>query len=203
MRYQGKIIKWNDEKGFGFIVPKGGSQPVFVHARAFSNHQRRPMVDAVIGYELGSDAQGRCCAVNVRYADERQATVELRISVVPMLLAISFSVLLAILVGAGRTPMAVAVVYLVASLVTFMAYALDKSAAQSGQWRTPERTLFMMGFAGGWPGAIFAQQLLRHKSTKREFQTFFWLTVIANASGLAWLLSPYGADARSLLAAIV
>ena len=44
MRYQGKIIKWNDEKGFGFVVPKGGNQPVFVHVRAFSNRQRRPVV---------------------------------------------------------------------------------------------------------------------------------------------------------------
>ena len=203
MRYQGKIIKWNDDKGFGFVVPKAGSQSVFIHARAFSNRQRRPGVDAVITYELGSDAQGRCCAVDARYADERQATVELRLSVVPLLLTISFSALLTLLVGAGRLPLAVAVVYLVASLATFMAYALDKSAAQSGQWRTPERTLLWMGLIGGWLGAVVAQQLLGHKSTKREFQAFFWLTVIVNGGGLAWLLSPYGADTRSLLAAIV
>src|SRR5512139_1746982 len=115
MRYQGKVIKWNDEKGFGFVVPKGGNQPVFVHARAFSNRQRRPVADAAITYELGSDSQGRCCAVNVRYADEKQAMVELRISIVPMLLAISFAALLALLVAFGHAPMAVAVIYLVVS----------------------------------------------------------------------------------------
>ncbi len=199
MRYQGKIIKWNDEKGFGFVVPKGGNQPVFVHVRAFSNRQRRPVVDAAINYELGSDAQGRCCAVNVRYADEKQATVELRISVVPMLLAILFSALLAHLVGSGQIPMVVAVVYLAASLVTFMTYALDKGAAQSGQWRTQENTLHLMGIAGGWPGAIVAQQLFRHKSSKRKFQKKFWLTAMINAGALVWLLSPYGADMRLLL----
>ena len=199
MRYQGKIIKWNDEKGFGFVVPKGGSQPVFVHVRAFYNCQRRPVVDAAINYELGSDAQGRCCAVNVRYADEKQATVELRISVVPVLLAIVFSALLILLESSGRIPMAVAILYLAASLATFVAYALDKSAAKSGQWRTQESTLFLMGLAGGWPGAILAQQLFRHKSSKRAFQAFFWLTVIVNSGVLFWLLSPNGADMRLLL----
>jgi uncharacterized membrane protein YsdA (DUF1294 family)/cold shock CspA family protein len=203
MRYQGKIIKWNDEKGFGFVVPKGGTQTVFVHARAFSQRQRRPGVDAAISYELGSDTQGRCCAVNVRYADARQATIALRVSVVPMLVAISFSALLAFLVGTGRIPLLVAVVYVAASLATFFAYALDKHAAQAAKRRTPERTLFLAGLVGGWPGAIAAQQFLRHKSTKREFQAFFWLTVIVNGGALVWLSSPDGADMRALLGTIV
>lgn len=203
MRYQGKIIKWNDEKGFGFVVPKGGSQPVFVHVRAFSNRQRRPVVDAAINYELGSDAQGRCCATNVRYADEKQANVELRISAFPVLFAIAFSAVLTLMWSSGRIPMAVAILYLVVSLATFMAYALDKSAAKSGQWRTQESTLFLMGLAGGWPGAILAQRLLRHKSSKRDFQTFFWLTVIVNSGALFWLLSPNGAGMRLLLDGMV
>jgi uncharacterized membrane protein YsdA (DUF1294 family)/cold shock CspA family protein len=199
MRYSGKIIKWNDEKGFGFVVPKGGSQPVFVHARGFSNRQRRPLVGAGISYELGSDAQGRCCAANVRYADESQASIELRVSILPMLWALLFSALLAAMVWSGRIPMLVAMAYLAVSLMTFMAYALDKSAARSGLGRTPENTLFFFGLAGGWPGAIFAQQLFRHKSSKREFQTVFWLTVLLNCGALTWLISPYGADVRLLL----
>lgn len=199
MRYSGKIIKWNDEKGFGFVVPKGGNQPVFLHVRGFSNRQRRPLVGAMVSYELGSDAQGRCCAVGVRYADEKQATIELKISIVPMLWALLFSALLAVMVVFGNIPMVVAMAYLVISLMTFMAYVLDKSAAKLGQRRTAENTLFLYGLAGGWPGAIFAQQLFRHKSSKREFQTIFWLTVLFNCSALIWLLSPYGADVRLLL----
>ncbi len=203
MRYKGKIVKWNDEKGFGFVVPRGGSQQVFLHVRAFSNRQRRPLINAAVSYELGSDAQGRCCAVNVRYADEKQATIELRISVIPLVWAFLFSILLAIMVWAEHVPMVVAMGYLVVSLVTFMVYALDKNAAKSGQWRTQESTLFLMGLAGGWPGAIFAQQLFRHKSSKREFQTVFWLTVIFNCGVLIWFLSPYSADARLLLSGMI
>lgn len=203
MRYQGKIIKWNDEKGFGFAVPSGGHQPVFVHARVFSNRQRRPLVGAGISYELGSDAQGRCCAVNVRYAGESQASIELRVSIVPMLWALLFAGLVAGLVGSGRIPMLVAMAYLVASLMTFTAYAIDKSAAKSGLRRTPENTLFFFGLAGGWPGAIFAQQIFRHKSSKREFQTIFWLTVSLNCGALIWLTSPYGADVRLQLSGMI
>lgn len=203
MRYSGKIIKWNDEKGFGFVVPKGGKQPVFVHVRGFSYRQRRPLVDAVVNYELGSDAQGRCCAVDVRYADEKQATIELRISILPMLFASLFSVMLAAMVWSGHIPMLVAMAYLVISLMTFMAYALDKSAARFGQRRTPENTLFLYGLAGGWPGAIVAQQFFRHKSNKRTFQTRFWLTVLFNCVALGCLFSPYGADVRSLLSEMI
>ena len=203
MRYQGKIIKWNDEKGFGFVVPKGGSQQVFVHARGFSNRQRRPSVDTVVSYELGSDKQGRCCATDVRYADEKQATIELRISMVPMILALLFSALLAGMVWLGYLPMVVALAYLVVSLMTFIAYALDKSAAKSGQWRTQESTLFFFGLLGGWPGAIFAQQLFRHKSSKREFQIIFWLTVLFNSGTLFWVFSPNGAEIRLLLSGMV
>jgi uncharacterized membrane protein YsdA (DUF1294 family)/cold shock CspA family protein len=204
MRYQGQIIKWNDEKGFGFVVPSsGGNQPVFAHARGFSNRQRRPLVGAGISYELGSDAQGRCCAINVRYADESQALIELRVSIVPMLWALLFAALLAGMVWSGRIPILVAMAYLVASLMTFIAYAIDKSAAKSGLRRTPENTLFFFGLVGGWPGAIFAQQLFRHKSSKREFQTIFWLTVLLNCGALVWVLSPYGADIRLLLSGMI
>jgi len=203
MRYLGKIIKWNDEKGFGFVVPKGGNQPVFVHVRGFSNRQRRPLVDAIVSYELGSDVQGRCCAEDVRYSDEKQTTIELRISIVPMLCALLFSALLAVMVWSKHIQMVVAIAYLMVSLVTFMAYALDKSAARSGQWRTQESTLFFFGLVCGWPGAIFAQQLFRHKSSKREFQTTFWLTVLLNCGALMWVLSPYGADVRLLLSGMI
>ncbi|MBT9540276.1 DUF1294 domain-containing protein [Thiobacillus sp.] len=204
MRYQGKVIKWNDEKGFGFVVPSGGgNQPVFLHIRGFSNQQRRPLIGAGISYELGSDAQGRCCAVNVRYADESQTSIKLRVNIVSMLWALLFSALLASMVWSGHIPMFVAVAYLVASLITFIAYGVDKSAAKSGLRRTPENTLFVFGLVGGWPGAIFAQQLFRHKSSKREFQTIFWLTVLLNCGALVWVLSPYGADIRLLLSGMI
>jgi uncharacterized membrane protein YsdA (DUF1294 family) len=52
---------------------------------------------------------------------------------------------------------------------------------------------------GGWPGAALAQQLLRHKSSKKDFRQIFWLTVVINLAVLVWLLSPYGADILALI----
>ena len=84
----------------------------------------------------------------------------------------------------------IAALYAAMSLVTFIAYAVDKSAAKRGNWRTPERTLHLLALAGGWPGALCAQELLRHKSTKTAFRSVFWLTVFVNVMGLVLLTTP-------------
>jgi hypothetical protein len=57
-------------------------------------------------------------------------------------------------------PLAVGLAYLVASVACFAAYAIDKAAARSKARRTPERTLLLLGLAGGWPGAVLAQHLV-------------------------------------------
>ena len=74
------------------------------------------------------------------------------------------------------------------NLLTFLVYAMDKSAAQSGQWRTKESHLHLLSLAGGWPGAWSAQQRLRHKSRKAEFRAVYWVTAVLHcAAAVAWL----------------
>lgn len=87
--------------------------------------------------------------------------------------------------------------YAVMSLATFVAYAVDKSAARAGRRRTPERTLLLLGLAGGWPGALLAQHWLRHKSSKAAFLRVFWITVASNTAVLALLLWPAAASFTS------
>ena len=79
-----------------------------------------------------------------------------------------------------------------ASLFTFITYTIDKSAAGRGGWRTPESTLHALAMAGGWPGALLAQQFLRHKSAKAEFRSVFWVTVVVNVAAFVLLCSPAG-----------
>ena len=79
-------------------------------------------------------------------------------------------------------------VYLVMSLVTFIAYAVDKRAAVHGEWRTPESTLHTFELLGGWPGAWLAQRLLRHKSVKTSFRIVFFVMVVLNLAALAYVI---------------
>ena len=75
------------------------------------------------------------------------------------------------------------------NLLTFALYARDKHAARTGQWRTPENTLHLLSLLGGWPAALVAQRVLRHKTSKASFQAMYWLTVGGNlASVAAWVL---------------
>ena len=86
----------------------------------------------------------------------------------------------------------VAGLYVVMSLITFIAYAIDKSAAKNGRWRTKESTLHLFSIIGGWPGAYFAQKKLHHKSSKKKFQRVYWVTVFLNLGGLVWLYTETG-----------
>ncbi len=70
-----------------------------------------------------------------------------------------------------------ALYYGVASLATFLLYAIDKHAARTGIRRQPERRLLLLGLIGGWPGALLAQRRLRHKTSKPAFLKLFWCTV--------------------------
>jgi len=67
---------------------------------------------------------------------------------------------------------------LVMSLATFFAYGKDKGQAATGGRRIPERTLHLMAFLGGWPGAICGQRQFRHKTQKISFRIVFWIVVI-------------------------
>lgn len=70
--------------------------------------------------------------------------------------------------------------------VTFAAFAFDKQAAERRQWRVPERRLLMLATLGGTPGAIAAQQILRHKTRKEPFRTSLWVIFGVQGALLAW-----------------
>ena len=207
MRYQGKITSWKDDQGFGFITPNGGGEPIFLHIKAFARRGRRPAEDVIVTYEHATDAKGRARAERVAFVESTSSRVAASGGKssgrgLPMLAVLFFA-----FVGAGallgKLPLAVVGLYAGASLLAFVVYAWDKSAAQGGHWRTLENTLHMIALLGGWPGALVAQRVLRHKSSKASFQVTFWATVLINCGVLAWSLTAKGADVlRSVLAGV-
>jgi uncharacterized membrane protein YsdA (DUF1294 family)/cold shock CspA family protein len=204
VRTKGRISSWNDDKGYGFIAPLAGGDRAFIHIKAFANRSRRPSAGDLVTYFLARDARGRPCAERAVIAGVPAPVKTRRSAGVPsLLLASGFLLLVAGAAMASAVPMAILIAYLLASLATFAVYALDKRAAEKGHWRTPESTLHLMSLAGGWPGALFAQSQLRHKTRKQPFRAVFWLTVLLNGATFGWLFTELGATAlQSLVAAI-
>lgn len=117
-----------------------------------------------------------------------------RFTAIALLLFVGLLVMITEMKFAGWLSKVVPWLYLAASVVTFIAYAIDKSAAKHDRWRTRESTLHLFAVVGGWPGALLAQRALRHKSRKKSFQVVFWITVVINCSVLAWLLLTVGEE---------
>jgi uncharacterized membrane protein YsdA (DUF1294 family)/cold shock CspA family protein len=186
MRHQGRIDTWQDERGFGFITSEAGGPRVFVHVTSFKSRRRRPAAGVDVTYLVRKDREGRLQAAQVEFANAAKWTAR------PdqiLAAAVAAAALVAVIVAglAGWLPMWVAFLYAGASLLTFLVYAADKSAALRGRWRVQESTLQALALAGGWPGALVAQRWLRHKSRKTSFQVTFWCAVALNCVAVAWL----------------
>lgn len=205
MRTKGKITSWNDEKGFGFITPSTSGKRIFVHVRSFGNRSRRPEVNQTVTFALSTDKQGRACAVKATLAGDRltQKTQQMNGSI-SIIVAAFFFIIVGSAVLADKIPSLILALYMVASLLAFIMYAVDKSAAKKGNWRTQESTLHLLSLVGGWPGALVAQQKLRHKSMKHSFRSVFWVTVLLNSAVFVWLFTPTGtATMKSLIASAI
>ncbi len=101
-----------------------------------------------------------------------------------------FAALFAAAISLWHMPPQVAGIYVVASVLCFAMYAVDKSAAKAGRWRTSENALLLLGLACGWPGAMLAQAMLRHKASKPSFKLRFAFTVVLNIALFAYLVAP-------------
>lgn len=190
VRRNGRIVSWNEGRGFGFVRPDDGGEDVFAHISAFRDRTRRPGVDDTVTFMPGTDARGRRRAEQVVYSGS--LPVPRGEGLVPLGLAGGALLVVMGMAAAGRLPSLVAALYVALSLVAFIVYAKDKWAAREGRWRTEESTLHLLSLAGGWPGAMAAQTLLRHKSRKQSFRVVFWWTVALNCGAFGWMLTERG-----------
>ncbi len=193
MQQKGKITNWNNDKGFGFITPIGGGKQIFIHINTFKNRSLRPELNQIVSYDISKDNRGRTCAKNAsRFGDKKSKKIKKSSSRLSIIIVFIFSIFLVLSILATKMPALILAVYFVVSLLTFIMYSVDKSAAQNGDWRTPESTLHFLSLACGWPGALIAQQKLRHKSKKQPFRAVFWVTVFLNFTVFIWFLTPKG-----------
>lgn len=207
-RVDGTLSLWNDDRGFGFVTTDIGDRRVFVHISAFPRAAARPLVGDTLSFEIDTASDGRNIARHVTLASHvigtRHTTAEWlsraasepvsppRRSPLRRLLAargpasfdylaiIGFFLVYVFVSVLWPMPLWVLGVYLMTSILSFIAYAADKKAATTGGWRISESSLLALGIIGGWPGAIVGQQRFRHKTRKAGFRSVFRGTVVLN-----------------------
>jgi len=178
---KGFVLKWNDDRGFGFLQPEDGGATVFVHISGFANPGRRPI-------------EGEEVRFRVDHSDRRSKAVEVRIKGLPLpdtvTVAYGVGVLwltLYFLFLFHLLPLPLPLVgYAVMSIVTFGFYYADKKRAESRRWRVTGTTLHVLEALGGWPGALLAMAMLRHLTRKAEH-----IRMVAAISAIhlvAWLI---------------
>lgn len=195
MRIDGTLKSWNDERGFGFIEPTQGGQEIFVHIKAFEVRTERPQVGQRLSFEIEVNPDGKKRAklvqqIRPKRALRRRPNSPAQWGTASYFAIPGFLLLYLIVAILWRVPNWVAGLYLAASVVCFVVYVVDKSAAAAGQWRISENTLILLGLVGGWPGAIVAQQVYRHKSNKAAFRSVFWGSVVLNVLAFIAVSSP-------------
>jgi uncharacterized membrane protein YsdA (DUF1294 family)/cold shock CspA family protein len=191
MRHQGKIFNWKDEQGYGFVIPNGGGDKAFVHIKSFVDPRKRPVDGDLITYEITRDNNAKLKATNIKFVRDSKVSSNQRnkLGNVDLLLMVGLIAFLIVERETGKVSDEICYWYLLISFVTFLIYCKDKLAAKFSWWRTSEYTLHLLSLIGGWPGAIIAHRLLRHKSVKKEFRTGFWITVLINIVIFGYLIT--------------
>ena len=185
MKYQGRIQQWDDAKGYGFVEPNGGGTRAFTHIKAFKQRSRRPVNGDIIIYEVEQDRNGNHRACNISLLKDHKAkrlrankpTSQRKRNII--ILSIFFGAL-ALLTFSGRLPVMVPITYGALSMLALLFYGIDKWAAKNDMWRVSEAKLHILSLLGGWPGALLAQQIFKHKRSKSSFMRVYWVTVLVN-----------------------
>jgi uncharacterized membrane protein YsdA (DUF1294 family)/cold shock CspA family protein len=191
---QGEIIRFDPAKGFGFVKVAGQEKDIFIHQSEVNGGAR--LRDGMrVEFETQSTAKG-LRAVNVRVPGAAAPAQVRRGDANPYTLFSTLALLIVVAVSAlvfflfGRFWL---LGYLIGiNLAAFGLYGYDKSAAQAGRLRVPERVLHSLELLGGTPGAFIAQRLFHHKTRKVSYRIVFWLIFAAQAAVVAWWFWPAG-----------
>lgn len=145
-----KVASWNREKGYGFL--QFGDKRVFLHRRDLVGVHRTPAVGDKVRFLIGHDDQSRACARKAVCLRGGLGVSFFSLVLLGLLLILPAIALHRLMPEVS--PLGTGTYVLVASFMTYGAYASDKRRAQTGQWRTSEATLHLFELLGGWPWCL-------------------------------------------------
>lgn len=211
---KGTLIKWDDDKGFGFIQQESGDQ-IFLHiSNLKKGTRRRPVVGDIIYFHTEKDERGRLRAsqavikgVGYKYVDiesvktlrgdntgkrgaKKYKNFDIESHRTPAILMPFFWIIALCPFGGAfyfwenGGNFLPLLMYSLVSVTTFCLYDEDKLCAKRKVWRISEATLHFGELCGGWPGALIAQHTIRHKNKKFSYQLVFWCIVLLH--GIGW-----------------
>lgn len=193
MAQSGRLVQWNDERGFGFIEG-GDGQRHFVHISAIGRIATRPRIGDRVNFvpERGADGRLQARTVSILGANPSATPEARRRGMTPSPARFDWRLVGAALVvillltglALGRVPWELATGYAAMGLVSFNAYWMDKKYAETGQWRTSEVTLLGIDLCLGLAGGLLGQAAFRHKTRKRDYAAASGLILAVH---LLWL----------------
>jgi cold shock CspA family protein len=78
MRHHGILVRWNEERGFGFIAPDQPGDEIFVHISAFPRDGMRPRIDEALSFEIEQGDVGTKRAIRVQRPGARTSAARSR-----------------------------------------------------------------------------------------------------------------------------
>lgn len=172
---KGVVVKFDNQRGYGFIRPDDGGPDVFVHVSRVQGRQELE-VGQRVEFQVRDTERGPS-AYNVIPGRKSRSPV-VQFALVALILALSGTLLLYSLFSLhwflGW--------FLSASVVAFVLFGFDKQSARMGRLRVPELVLHGMAFVGGSFGALLGMRVFHHKTAKREFRVVMWLIVFVQCA---------------------
>jgi uncharacterized membrane protein YsdA (DUF1294 family)/cold shock CspA family protein len=174
MAAKGIVVKFDSQRGFGFIRLSGAAGDVFVHitdvaGRTTLVRGQRVTCDVV-------ETPKGLAARNVQPGPIESSPFSIFL-VVATLLTGAVALVLRFQLSVPWVPG----IFLGINGASFLLYGYDKLIAGGQSLRVPEALLHLLAAMGGTPAAFLAQVVFRHKTRKESFQCSFWVIAFFQA----------------------
>lgn len=191
----GKIVSWNDERGFGLAETIEPSAEIFFHAKVLQSRELEPQIGEKVHIRALYDYNKKRWVASAVSSPQREQAEQVRLKTENALfrpiqdkLVWAVPLVLIWLIFLMIFVWKLAAVSVLVSGVAMALYAWDKHCATHERSRVPENSLHAVALLGGWAGALLARYLFRHKTQKQPFVSLFWGTVVLNVVSVGYLI---------------